>query len=134
MKLRRPKQLLLAVIGLLLIGSCNHNVIQDSEAGEHSLIVTATAYNSVRSQTQGNPSIGAWGDRLKPGMKVIAVSRDLIRMGLKHNTRVKIKGLPGTYLVKDKMGKRWSRKIDIYMGRDVKAARKWGKRKVTISW
>ncbi|WP_072658720.1 3D domain-containing protein [Mariprofundus micogutta] len=118
----------------MLIGSCNKDVIHRSDAGERSLIVTASAYNSVRSQTQGNPSIGAWGDRLKPGMKVIAVSRDLIRMGLKHNTRVKIKGLPGTYLVKDKMNKRWSRKIDIYMGHDIKAARKWGKRKVTISW
>ncbi|RLL51922.1 hypothetical protein D8Y20_07890 [Mariprofundus sp. EBB-1] len=100
----------------------------------HSLKVTASAYNSVRSQTQGNPAIGAWGDRLKPGMKVIAVSRDLLRMGLKHNTRVKIDGLPGIYLVKDKMNKRWRRKIDIYMGRDVKSARRWGKRKVTIRW
>jgi len=135
MRFRRGKQLLLGLIGLLLIGSCNHDSAQRNHStGSHSLEVTASAYNSVRSQTQGNPSIGAWGDHLKPGMKVIAVSRDLIRMGLKHNTRVKIKGLPGTYLVKDKMNKRWSRKIDIYMGRDIKAARQWGKRKVTISW
>jgi len=103
-------------------------------AGSHHLVVHASAYNSLRTQTSGNPAIGAWGDRLKPGMKVIAVSRDLIRMGLKHNTRVKIKGLPGYYLVKDKMHKRWQRKIDIYMGTDVKAARHWGKRKVVISW
>lgn len=88
----------------------------------------------VKAQTQGNPSIGAWGDHLKPGMKVITVSRDLLRMGLKHNTRVKIDGLPGTFLVKDKMNKRWSRKIDIYMGTDVKAARRWGKRTVIIRW
>ncbi|MFQ5519590.1 MAG: 3D domain-containing protein [Mariprofundus sp.] len=135
MKFRRAKQLLLIAISLLLIGSCNHNSLsRNAPTGTHSLKVTATAYNSVRSQTSGNPSIAAWGDRLKPGMKVIAVSRDLIRMGLKHNTRVKIDGLPGTYLVKDKMNKRWRRKIDIYMGRDVKAARRWGKRKVTIRW
>ena len=101
---------------------------------DHKLTITASAYNSLKAQGSGNPSISAWGDRLKPGMKAIAVSRDLIKMGLKHNTKVKIEGLPGTYLVKDKMHKRWKRKIDIYLGRDVKAARQWGKRKVTISW
>jgi 3D (Asp-Asp-Asp) domain-containing protein len=126
----RLKQSLLFVIGLMLIGSYNPAW---SSSG-HSLKVSASAYNSVKSQTSGNPSIGAWGDRLKPGMKAIAVSRDLIKMGLKHNARVKIDGLPGTYLVKDKMHKRWKRKIDIYMGIDIKAARQWGKRKVTISW
>ena len=114
------------------LGSCS--VAHSGSTSGHKLTVTASAYNSVRSQTQGNPSIAAWGDRLKPGMKVIAVSRDLLKMGLKHNTKVKIEGLSGYYLVKDKMNKRWSRKIDIYMGTDIKAARKWGKRKVTISW
>ncbi|WP_018293496.1 3D domain-containing protein [Mariprofundus ferrooxydans] len=102
--------------------------------GGHKLHVQASAYNSLKSQTSGNPSVGAWGDRIKPGMKVIAVSRDLIKLGLRHNTRVKIDGLPGYYLVKDKMHKRWRRKIDIYMGRDVKAARRWGKRSLIIRW
>nr|WP_236636894.1 3D domain-containing protein [Sinomicrobium sp. N-1-3-6] len=93
------------------------------------------AYNSVKSQTKaGDPAITAWGDRLKPGMKVIAVSRDLIKMGLSHNTEVKIEGLDGVYVVKDKMNKRWKKKIDIYMGHDVKAARRWGRRKVTITF
>ena len=97
------------------------------------LKVTATAYNSVRAQTNSNPSIAAWGDRLKPGMKVIAVSRDLLRMGITHGTKVKISGLPGEYVVLDKMNKRWSRKIDIYMGKDMQAARNWGRRSVTIT-
>jgi len=123
---------LLFLLMLLLLSGCAAK--HTAPASQHSLTVTANAYNSVRSQTSGNPSIGAWGDHLKPGMKVIAVSRDLLKMGITHNTRVRIDGLPGTYLVQDKMHKRWSRKIDIYMGRDVKAARKWGKRKVTIRW
>nr|WP_245907154.1 3D domain-containing protein [Photobacterium sanctipauli] len=97
------------------------------------LKVTATAYNSVRAQTNANPTIAAWGDRLKPGMKVIAVSRDLLSMGLKHGSRVKISGLPGEYVVLDKMNKRWSKKIDIYMGKDIQAARNWGRRSVTIT-
>ncbi len=32
------------------------------------------------------------------------------------------------------MNKRWKKKIDIYMGCNLKRARKWGKRKVTIRW
>ncbi len=99
-----------------------------------SLEVTATAYNSVPGQTQGNPTETAWGDRLKPGMKAIAVSRDLIALGLGHGVEVEIEGLPGTYTVRDKVHRRWTRRIDIYMGKDVQAAREWGKRTVTIHW
>ncbi|PSU70262.1 hypothetical protein C9J22_11945 [Photobacterium phosphoreum] len=97
------------------------------------LNVTATAYNSVSAQTDSTPNIAAWGDRLKPGMKAIAVSRDLLKMGLKRGSKVKISGLPGEYVVLDKMHHRWSRKIDIYMGKNVRAAKNWGKRRVTIT-
>ncbi len=101
---------------------------------KRTMTVTASAYNSLRGQTVGNPSIAAWGDKLRPGMKAIAVSRDLQRMGLGHRTEVKIKGLPGTYLVLDRMGKRWQKKIDIYMGTNRAKAMRWGKRKVEITW
>lgn len=97
--------------------------------------VTATAYNSVESQTKaGDSTTAAWGDELSPGMKAIAVSRDLIEAGLDHNTPVKIEGLPGTYRVLDKMNKRWNNRIDIYMGDDVAQAKEWGKQTVEISW
>jgi 3D (Asp-Asp-Asp) domain-containing protein len=96
------------------------------------MTVKASAYNSLNNQTKGNPVIAAWGDSLKVGMKAIAVSRDLIAQGLTHNTRVKIEGFDGYYLVKDKMNDRWKNKIDIYMGTDVKKARKWGRKKVII--
>jgi 3D (Asp-Asp-Asp) domain-containing protein len=101
---------------------------------EQSLRVTATAYNSLPGQTHGDPSIAAWGDRLEPGMRAIAVSRDLIPLGLDRGTRVRIEGLPGEYVVLDKMAGRWTRKIDIYMGEDVTAARAWGHRPVQIHW
>ena len=97
--------------------------------------VTATAYTMRESETKkGNVGLAAWGDQLEPGMKAIAVSRDLIEEGLGHGTEVRIDGLDGVYIVRDKMNKRWEKKIDIFMGRDVKAAREWGKRKVTIHW
>lgn len=98
------------------------------------LNVTASAYNSLAYQTNSNPSITAFGDSLKPGMKCIAVSRDLLKMGLKHNTPIKIEGCDGIYLVNDKMNARWEKHIDIYMGTDVKAARNWGRKRVTITY
>ena len=109
-------------------------VAGSATAAEQSLKVTATAYNSVAGQTVGDPAKGAWEDTLKPGIKAIAVSRDLIPMGLDHNVKVRIEGLEGEYTVLDKLAKRWSKRIDIYMGEDVAAAEKWGKREVTISW
>jgi 3D (Asp-Asp-Asp) domain-containing protein len=105
-----------------------------SEGERQSLVVHATAYNSVPQQTNERPNLAAWGDVLEPGMTVIAVSRDLIEMGLRHGTLVSIEGLPGSWRVLDKMGKRWTRRIDLYMGEDIEAARRFGVRKVRISW
>ena len=99
-----------------------------------SINVNATAYNSLAYQTDSDPNITAFGDSLKPGFKYIAVSRDLLRLGLKHNIPVKIEGLEGIYFVKDKMHSRWTKRIDIYMGIDVKAAKQWGRKKVCIEY
>lgn len=104
-------------------------------SGWKELEVTATAYNSLPSQTTAvDPDIAAWGDRLEPGMKALAVSRDLLDLGLTRGTVVRIEGLPGRWRVLDKMNRRWTRRIDIYMGLDVAAAREWGRREVTIRW
>ncbi len=96
--------------------------------------VAVSAYNSVSWQTQGDPTIAAWGDTLRPGMKCIAVSRDLLKIGLKHNTMVLIDTFPDTFYVKDKMNRRWKNRIDIYMGKDIKKARKWGVQKLNICY
>ena len=66
--------------------------------GEPSMEVTATAYTMRAEETkQGNIGLAAWCDQLEPGMKAIAVSRDLIDEGLTHRTEVRIEGLEGTY-------------------------------------
>ena len=101
---------------------------------EHVLRVTSSAYTSCRRETDRTPYLAAWNNRLKPGVKSIAVSRDLLKMGLKNGSYVTIDGLKGKYKVLDKMHKRWKKKIDIYMGCNRKRARRWGKRKVTIRW
>lgn len=104
------------------------------ESNEVELEVTATAYTSTRSQTDSTPFLAAWNNVLKPGVKSIAVSRDLLKKGLTNGSKVTISGLPGEYLVLDKMNKRWENKIDIYMGKNHKKAKEWGKQKVVIRW
>ncbi|MGH0036837.1 MAG: 3D domain-containing protein [Myxococcota bacterium] len=116
-----------AWVGLLLVDAA-------AAGEEHTLVVTASAYNSTPGQTSGDPFVGAWGDRLEPGMRAIAVSRDLLALGLRRGARVEIEGLAGEYRVLDKMARRWRRKIDVYMGVDEKAARQWGVRQVRIRW
>ncbi len=107
----------------------------ENKSYSNRLRVTATAYTSHVAQTDSTPNIAAWGDRLHPGMKVIAVSRDLLKVyGLKHGQMVRIKGLDGEYAVLDKMNKRWRKKIDIYMGMNKRKAFKWGRRTVEIMW
>lgn len=102
-------------------------------AGWRELDVTATAYNSTRGQTDGTPLTGAWGDRLGR-VDSIAVSKDLVAAGLTRGAEVIIEGLDGSYVVLDRMPSKWSRKIDVFMGRDVKAAKHFGKRSVRIRW
>lgn len=122
------------VLGVLFILGCEHKKKEKLDLHDWKpLEVTITAYNSFPSQTTAiDPSVAAWGDTLKPGMKVVAVSRDLMRKGLKYNTMVRIDTFPDTFLVKDKMHYRHRNKIDVYMGLDKKKALEWGRKKLTI--
>ena len=122
---------LLLIVYIIFFFSCKKERFEDKFQW-HPLKVTASAYNSTVSQTDRNPYITAYGDSLKPGLNYIAVSKDLIKKGLIHNTPVKIEGFDSIYFVKDRMHSRWRNKIDIYMGNDVIAARKWGRKKVKI--
>ena len=126
---------LLALFGSFLMLSCAKPIkpepMEYEWFGEE---VTVSAYNSLNWQTDGDPNITAWGDTLKPGLKAVAVSRDLLKLGLKHNTLVRIDTFPDTFMVKDKMNKRWRKRMDIYMGTDVKKARKWGRKKLMICY
>lgn len=132
--------LLCVVLGMASLTACGDSQTPgpDEPAGEspdmRSLEVTATAYTSSRKQTDSTPYISAFNQRLQPGDKVIAVSRDLEAMGLTRGTEVRIEGLEGTYRVADRTNKRWKKRIDLYMGNDREAALEWGKQRVTIHW
>jgi 3D (Asp-Asp-Asp) domain-containing protein len=94
--------------------------------------VDVTAYNATVAQTDDDPWIAAWGDRLRPGTRVIAVSRDLLSLGFDHGARVEVDGLAGEYVVLDKTHRRWRRRVDLFMGEDVRRALRWGKRRMRI--
>ena len=99
------------------------------------LRVMATAYTSHRRQTDRTPFLAAWNNKLRVGEKSIAVSRDLLRKyGIRNKQRVKISGLSGYYIVKDKMNRRYRKRIDIYMGLNRRKALRWGRKNVTIYW
>ena len=129
----RSLKITLAVGLVFILALCLYAFTYPNLEHSVSLQVRASAYTSRPEETDDDPNIAAWGDELAPGMKVIAVSRDLLKLGLKRNTKVYIDGL-GEFIVMDKMNKRWRRRIDIYMGNDLDAAREWGKRQVTIRW
>lgn len=124
----------LSLLALVAILASPLTAGADDIPEEQELVVTATAYNSVEEQTDDDPDRGAWGDPLQPGMKAIAVSHDLIPLGLERGAPVRIEGLKGEYVVLDKMSSRWNKRIDIYMGEDVEAAIQWGRRSVRIRW
>lgn len=127
-------RLLAALAAGLLFGSM---VSAATGAGQdRSLDVWATAYTSHEAQTDSDPLVGAWGHRLDrvKDVRVIAVSPDLLKLGLKRGQRVRIRGLKGEFVVLDKMPPRWSKRIDLYMGTDLRAAKRWGKRRVKVLW
>jgi len=109
--------------------------ISKNKIGNRVLKVTATAYTSHSGQTDKTPFLAAWNNRIKPGMKIIAVSRDLIeKYKLTNGVKVKIKGFDGIFTVRDKMNKRFKKRIDIYMGTNKHKALKFGKQELTLVW
>lgn len=128
------RRIMFSFILICYLAACSNFNANDSEDDWDTLCVTATAYNSVEYQTENNPRITAWGDTLKPGMKAIAVSRDLLRMGLDYNSPVKIEGFDGVFYIKDKMHYRWKHRIDIYMGEDVQKAKNFGRKKLNMAY
>jgi len=123
-------------LSLILLIALSTSYIQAQEKYEYTDFIkaTATAYTSSTIETDATPYLAAWRNTLNPKVKSIAVSRDLLDIGLTNGMKVHIKGLKGEFLVLDKMNKKWKNKIDIYMGNDRQKALNWGRKKVIIYW
>jgi 3D (Asp-Asp-Asp) domain-containing protein len=96
----------------------------------NTMSVTATAYTAREEECNSQPWITASGTPSRVG--VIAVSRDMEKLGVRLGDLVIIKGM-GLFRVEDRMNKRWSKRVDI-LHANLKAAKKFAKRKVEIMW
>lgn len=79
-----------------------------------------TGYQALPAQTDSSPNIAAWNDDITGGVNVIAVVQD---SPFKRGTCIKISGLEETYIVLDRLNKRYNgkRKIDVLVGSRKKA-------------
>lgn len=132
---QRMTAVLLLLSAMTILGCAEK--ADEGDDGWVYLHVTATAYTSRVEETDSTPFTAAWGDRLdqlEPGIKAVAVSPDLLDMGLTRHSKLYIEGLPGEYHVMDVMSSRWTKRIDLYYGLDLRKALDWGRKKVRIYW
>ncbi|HEY8430798.1 MAG TPA: hypothetical protein VIL20_20605 [Sandaracinaceae bacterium] len=132
--MRRAFPSCVLVAGLALGLACAPEREPKPAPGARSAVVTASAYTSHPEQTQGDPFVTASGRRLEPGMRALAVSEDLFEAGLAFGTRVRIEGVEGEWIVLDRMPSGRRRAIDLWLGRDEEAARRFGRKRVRIDW
>jgi 3D (Asp-Asp-Asp) domain-containing protein len=104
------------------------------QAKAKALRVKAMAYTGCSPRKSKRTPRGAWGDPLTRDAKAVAVSPDLLEMGLDRGDVISIEGLPGKYKVLDVMHDRHDKSIDIFYGDDQCGAMQWGKRTLTITW
>ena len=102
------------------------------------LFVTATIYHAVEAQTDSTPDITASGYKINMkdplSDRIIAVSRDLENIyGFKMGDMVRVQGtgvLDGTWFIRDRMNKRWKKRIDFLVPQAIKGG-KWENVKIT---
>jgi len=104
-------------------------------ASPHILEVVVTAYSSTPEQTDGDPTVTATGQSVRPG--ILAVSRDLLNTQLPYGTQVRIleiradeEGCGGyptstVFEVQDTMAARIDNQVDIWMP-NLQEAVAWG--------
>lgn len=75
----------------------------------------------------------ASGERLRPGMRALAVSQDLFEAGLDFGTRVQVDG-HGEWTVLDRLPDGRRKSVDLYFGLDEAAALRFGRQRLRIGW
>ena len=103
-----------------------------------SILVTATIYHADPAQTDADYLTTASNKTINEadpqGHRWIAVSRDLEQHGFVFGAKVLVEGagqLDGIWTVEDRMNKRWTKRIDFLVNKDVKGG-KWYNVKITI--
>lgn len=101
-------------------------------------VVTATIYHAVPGQTDDTPNITATGFTINTenpiSHRIIAVSRDLEKIGFKMGAKVCVTNagkMNGVWVIEDRMNKRWKHRIDFLVGTNIKGG-KWEKVKIRL--
>ena len=110
----------------------SHDSSRLSEDEGQRVFVTATIYHAVEAQTDSTPDITASGYKINMkdplSDRIIAVSWDLENMyGFTMGTMVHVQGTPyldGIWFVRDRMNKRWNKRIDFLVPTSIKGG-KW---------
>ena len=98
----------------------------------YTLLVTVTIYHADPKQTDSTPFITASNktiDSINPAKhRWIAVSRDLEPLGFTFGACVLVEGIgpniDGEWQVQDRMNKRWKKRIDLLVNKNIKYG-KW---------
>ncbi len=106
--------------------------IQESYIGDlqgdlltkHVKIVTVTAYSGSENETDSDP--GHTAIMIHPEIGTVAVSQDLIDEGWTFGKSVYLAGI-GIYRIGDLMSENATQAVDIYMGKDPKQAKAFGR-------
>ena len=100
--------------------------------------VTATIYHAVPGQTDDTPNITATGFTINMNNprshNIIAVSRDLEKMGFTMNSKVCVTNagpMNGVWIIRDRMNKRWTKRIDFLVDTSIVAG-KWDQAKIRL--
>jgi 3D (Asp-Asp-Asp) domain-containing protein len=100
--------------------------------------VTATIYHAVPEQTDDTPDITATGFKIDMNNpechRIIAVSRDLEKLGFVMNAEVLVENageMNGVWTIRDRMNKRWTEKIDFLVNEEMKGG-KWECIEITL--
>jgi len=88
-----------------------------------------TAYNSIPEQTDATPEIAANGENI---MRLYEKGDLTCAASMPFGTKLEVPGF-GTCVVRDRLAKKYSDRVDIHMGKDIASAWKWGKRTLEVS-
>jgi len=90
----------------------------------YTVFVTGTIYHADPAQCNEDYLTTASMKKIDPANpgkhRYLAVSRDLIALGFKMGTKVRVTGagdLDGIWFIEDKMNKRWTKKIDFLVNK-----------------
>lgn len=100
--------------------------------------LTATIYHAVPEQTDDTPDITATGFKIDmnnpESHRIIAVSRDLEKLGFVMNAKVLVENageMNGVWTIRDRMNKRWTEKIDFLVNKEMEGG-KWECIEITL--